>query len=138
MLFCDSLVEQNLFFYSYVLAVLWCTKIPNRIAFLVWRSLKNRLPTKDNLLKRDVIDVNSDQTCVLCNNYIESALHLFLPCEVVTNLWLSPSFSVALHENLEGHFWQFVGIESFMILFITSPGLECIVWRRICDWLLMR
>jgi len=39
-------------------------KIPPRAVIFCWRLLKNRLPTKDNLLKRNAI--SQEATCPLC------------------------------------------------------------------------
>ncbi|KAL2951718.1 hypothetical protein AAZX31_19G069200 [Glycine max] len=55
-------------------------RIPNKVAFLLWRAFKDRLPTKDNLL--------------------------WLQC----HSWMLPSMSTILSASLESHFNQFSGL----------------------------
>ena len=63
----------------------WRLNIPPRAAVFAWRILKNRLPTRYNLLKRNVSV--PDQTCPLCRSHQEEAGHLFFHCKVTTVLW---------------------------------------------------
>ncbi|PWA81931.1 reverse transcriptase zinc-binding domain-containing protein [Artemisia annua] len=52
---------------------------------MAWRAAINRLPTKDELLKRGV-PLQSD-LCVFCSSYAESASHLFTGCIFATEIW---------------------------------------------------
>lgn len=97
-----------------VFSRLWQIKIPNKIAFVIWRALRNWPPTKDNLRSRSVLEENSDFLCSLCHSCNESADHLFTSCEVARQVWLhcyswtSPTLAVVLHGNIEGLFWQVI------------------------------
>ena len=50
-----------------------------------WRLLWDRLPTKDNLAKRQIL-INSD-LCPFCHSKPESVPHLFFTCEKIQPLW---------------------------------------------------
>ena len=64
---------------------LWEIKIPSRALSFAWRLLWDRLPTKDNLAKRQ-IQIDSD-LCPFCHSQPESASHLFFTCVKVLPLW---------------------------------------------------
>jgi hypothetical protein len=59
---------------------------PLKVSMLAWRLLRNRLPTKDNLVTRNII---SHDTCLCVNGCgtLETANHLFLSCPVFAPLW---------------------------------------------------
>ena len=44
----------------------WKLKIPSKAAFFAWRLIRDRLPTKSNLCRRD-IDIN-DKMCPFCRD----------------------------------------------------------------------
>ena len=64
---------------------LWDIKIPPRALSFAWRLLWDRLPTKDNLSRRQ-IQTDSD-LCPFCQRQAESASHLFFTCDKVLPLW---------------------------------------------------
>lgn len=65
---------------------LWKTRAPFKAQVLAWRLLWNRLPTIDNLIKRNVgAQLNPVYSC--CKNDLESAKHLLLHCPEVHRLW---------------------------------------------------
>jgi hypothetical protein len=53
----------------------------------VWQLLHDRIPTKRNLVIRQVIDSGQDSLCVCCGEEIEIAAHLFLYCRVALTMW---------------------------------------------------
>jgi len=65
------------------------------VSLFVWRLLCNRLPTKDNLMRRSVIHTN-DVSCAMGCDVTETTTHLFLDCEMSHTLWL--------------HVWNWVGL----------------------------
>ncbi|KHM99058.1 hypothetical protein glysoja_024358, partial [Glycine soja] len=65
--------------------LIWNLNIPPRAAIFMWRLLKDRLPTKRNLLRRNV-DIQ-DAVCPLCGQGQEDVGHLFFNCERTTKLW---------------------------------------------------
>ncbi|KAL5145984.1 hypothetical protein HKD37_06G015903 [Glycine soja] len=47
-----------------IFKLIWKLKVPPRAAVFTWRLLKDRLPTKGNLLRRNVL--LQDEGCPLC------------------------------------------------------------------------
>ena len=64
---------------------LWKIKIPPKALSFAWRLLWDRLPTKDNLVKRQ-IEVEND-LCPFCHSQPESASHLFFNCDKIMPMW---------------------------------------------------
>ena len=60
---------------------LWKLKISPKTSVFAWRLIKDRLPTKLNLRRRQV-EV-SDALCPFCCNYEEGAVHLFFKCSKI-------------------------------------------------------
>ncbi|RHN45445.1 putative reverse transcriptase zinc-binding domain-containing protein [Medicago truncatula] len=88
----------------------WHKHIPSKVSLFVWRLLRNRLPTKDNLVHRGVL-LATNAACVCGCVDSESTTHLFLHCNVFCSLWSLvrnwlgiPSMSSG---ELRTHFIQF-------------------------------
>uniref|UniRef100_A0A2N9FA08 Zinc-hook domain-containing protein n=1 Tax=Fagus sylvatica TaxID=28930 RepID=A0A2N9FA08_FAGSY len=73
---------------------IWKSKVPPRVAFFTWTAVLGKLPTIDNLRKRNMVIVNR---CCLCKTAAESIDHLFLHCNLAKDLWDSvlSSFGVS-------------------------------------------
>jgi len=80
---------------------IWQKHIPSKVFVLVWRLLRNRLPTKDNLVRRQVIPI-TDTVCITGCGGLETSAHLFLHCDIFSSLW--------------HHVWRWLHISS------VSPG----------------
>lgn len=50
---------------------------------MIW----NRLPTRDNLRRRNIIGDQADVSCAFCKNASESIDHIFLECGFIAPLW---------------------------------------------------
>lgn len=68
------------------LAKLWKLTAPLKCQAMAWRLLRDQLPTRENLRKRRIINVE-DMGCCCCNAAVETSKHLFLECPEVSNLW---------------------------------------------------
>jgi hypothetical protein len=55
---------------------------------LAWQLLLDRIPTRDNLRRRDVIWL-LDANCPFCDLEVESARHLFLHCRFTARIWFA-------------------------------------------------
>uniref|UniRef100_A0A2N9G3X1 Reverse transcriptase zinc-binding domain-containing protein n=1 Tax=Fagus sylvatica TaxID=28930 RepID=A0A2N9G3X1_FAGSY len=73
---------------------IWKSKVPPCVAFFTWTAVLGKLPSIDNLRKRNMVIVNR---CCLCKNDAESVDHLFLHCKLAKELWDSvlSSFGVS-------------------------------------------
>jgi hypothetical protein len=63
---------------------IWKVKAPPRVAFFVWTAILGKILTLDNLRKRNIIVM---EWCCLCKTSGESIDHLFIHCEVASELW---------------------------------------------------
>ncbi|KAG4995202.1 hypothetical protein GYH30_031756 [Glycine max] len=68
-----------------IFQTIWKLKIPPRAAVFSWRLIKDRLPTRHNLLRRNVPIQETE--CPLCGNEQEDAGHLFFNCKMTRGLW---------------------------------------------------
>ncbi|GKB48277.1 RNA-directed DNA polymerase, eukaryota [Tanacetum coccineum] len=59
--------------------------VPSKVNIFAWRLLLNRHPTRINIMERG-IDIPSI-LCSICNSQQEDAEHLFLHCEVASQIW---------------------------------------------------
>jgi hypothetical protein len=76
-------------------------KAPLRVAFYVWTMTIGKIPTLDNLWKRNVMMM---EWCYMCQHCAESIDHLLLYCEVATELWnvFLPTFWIELGYAAKG------------------------------------
>ena len=65
--------------------LLWKLKIPPKAAVFTWRHLKDRLPTRSNLIRGNVII--QDTVCPLCGLEQEEVGHLFFNCKRIVGMW---------------------------------------------------
>jgi hypothetical protein len=63
---------------------IWKVKAPPRVAFFVWTAILGKILTLDNLRKRNIIVL---EWCCLCRKGGESIDHLFIHCEVASEMW---------------------------------------------------
>ena len=66
--------------------MVWLKHVPLKVSVLVWRLLRDKFPTKDNLVRRMVLQ-HADTACVGGCSCMESAVHLFLRCDIFSSLW---------------------------------------------------
>jgi len=64
---------------------MWKLKVPSKYAVFAWRLLRNRLPSKINLHRRQIEVV--DRSCPFCRNMEEDAGHLFFHCRKIIPIW---------------------------------------------------
>ena len=65
---------------------LWQKDIPLKVVIFAWRLFRNRLPTKDNLLRRGILN-NDNCLCVAGCDSLEIVNHLFLHCSFSGSIW---------------------------------------------------
>ena len=65
---------------------LWHKNVPLKVVIFAWRLFRDRLPTKDNLSRRHVIDTDA-QPCIGDCGEMETSSHLFLHCDFFGYVW---------------------------------------------------
>ncbi|CAI9276387.1 unnamed protein product [Lactuca saligna] len=63
----------------------WCRLVPIKLNVLLWRFLRDRIPTRGNLVKRG-IDIHSI-LCPMCSLQSEDCSHTFVKCEIANQIW---------------------------------------------------
>ncbi|CAJ2637850.1 unnamed protein product [Trifolium pratense] len=66
--------------------LIWHPQVPLKVSIFAWRLLRDRLPTKVNLVTRGVLS-STAHSCVFGCEAAESAHHLFISCSTVGSLW---------------------------------------------------
>jgi len=91
--------------------LVWHKQVPLKVSTVAWRLLKDRLPTRLNLLRRGILQAEGVR-CVAGCDFEVSASHLFLHCEVFGSLWQYIRTWIGVSGvdplNISEHFLQFV------------------------------
>jgi len=105
---------------------------------MVWHLLRNRLPTRDNLVQRGIL-LPTDGTCVTGCDVLESTTHLFLHCDTFSELWSSVRFWLGIYSvpsgELRHHFTQFTKMtgmprSSHLFLTIIWFATVWVIWKE--------
>ncbi|XP_057458163.1 uncharacterized protein LOC130748928 [Lotus japonicus] len=70
-----------------VLASIWSVPAPSHVRAFAWRMVQNRVPTRDNLFRRQVLGTEDDLLCPLCHQTGETSRHLFFSCPISLSIW---------------------------------------------------
>jgi len=97
-------------------AYAWNKEVPLKASLFVWRLLRNRLSTTDNLIRRHVLQHNA-QLCVGGYGKLENVDHLFLSCDYFGKIWNCSlqwlDFSMVQPEHAINHLQQFESLCDF-------------------------
>lgn len=79
----------------------------------MWRLLQNRIPSRDNLIKRGVLN-ESQKFCPFDCGKEENVSHLFFECKLASEIWQKVinwlNVSAVLHNTVKQDFTQFKGL----------------------------
>lgn len=115
--------------------MIWHRQVPLKVSVFAWRLLRDRLPTKSNLIYRGVIPTEAG-LCVSGCGALESTQHLFLSCSYFASLW-----------SLVRDWIGFVGVDTnvlsdHFVQFVHSTGgnkasqsFLQLIWL-LCAWVL--
>ena len=84
---------------------LWSLQIPHKIRHFAWGGARDILPTKANLVCRNVL---GDRTCEECGGALESLLHLFWECTKAKETWSLSSLFPLLSMTHFSSFFDFL------------------------------
>lgn len=79
----DSIVGED----SLLFNRLWSGVAPSNVVAFVWKVLIDRVQSKANLRRRNIITNEADARCSICNDEEESTNHLFFSCPLVLQVW---------------------------------------------------
>ena len=109
-----------------------------KVSIFVWRLLRNRLPTKYNLICRGALHLN-DIYCIGDCGCPETTNHLFFSCDIFGNVWHRVyqwlRFSFISPNSIRDHFHQFghmTGLPRVTHSFFKVIWHACvwIVWKE--------
>jgi hypothetical protein len=110
----------------------WHRHIPSKVSLFVWRLLRNRLPTRDNLLRRNILHATTSM-CVAGCDVLETASHLFLACGISLTLWFAVRswlgvFSVLPNDirDYHLHFCYMAGLPRCTHSFLQGIWYACV------------
>ncbi|PNX94360.1 glutamate-gated kainate-type ion channel receptor subunit GluR9 [Trifolium pratense] len=66
--------------------LIWHSQVPLKVSIFAWRLLRDRLPTKVNLVTRGGLS-STAHSCIFGYGEAELAHHLFISCSTVGSLW---------------------------------------------------
>jgi hypothetical protein len=79
-----NLISQG---HAKVFQSLWKIPAPSKVSGFAWQLLHDKIPTKVNLVKRNIIATGDESLCPLCGQEIETAAHLFIYCRFAFRVW---------------------------------------------------
>ncbi|KAJ1688600.1 hypothetical protein LUZ63_012755 [Rhynchospora breviuscula] len=85
-------------------SLLWKARAPLKTKIFFWLALRNRINTRENLF---IKGLQVDRSCPLCQNGVESTIHLFAQCLFALQIWdgfILQGEHLTLHGEL-GDFW---------------------------------
>ncbi|KAL5154378.1 hypothetical protein HKD37_19G053749 [Glycine soja] len=59
---------------------IWRIQIIPEVSIFLWRLFRNRLPSSDNLLRRNILLEGDQGRCLGCNKVVESISHVLFWC----------------------------------------------------------
>jgi len=90
--------------------LVWHKQVPLKVSILAWRLLRDRLPTKQNLLRRGIIQSADTHYVAGCGNN-ESLLYMFIHYDIFGALWQHVRSWLGISGvdpyNIHAHFIQF-------------------------------
>ncbi|XP_057808641.1 uncharacterized protein LOC131023114 [Salvia miltiorrhiza] len=93
---------------------IWKAPAPLKAVTTSWKLFKGRLPTCDNLLKRQVPIQNSEALCVRCKLKEETIEHTFFACQNSDDIWKKIIFWLGqqsvLHRKVKDHYNAFTNL----------------------------
>lgn len=92
------------------LSAAWSKIVPLKVSTFFWRLWKNRIPTRDDLMKRGILVV-SQMLCPFDCEVEESVTHIFFECPIASRIcceilgWLD--FAHVSHNSTMHNFFSF-------------------------------
>jgi len=115
----------------------WHKNISSKVSVFAWRLFRDRLPTKANLARRQVLQLD-DILCVGGCGLSETMNHLFLACEVFgivwNQLWHWLDISYVAAGDVGDHFTQFTHLAGKPR---SSHPLSKLIWLA-CVWVIWK
>ncbi|KAK2377022.1 hypothetical protein QL285_077753 [Trifolium repens] len=118
--------------------LIWHPQVRLKVSVFAWRLLRDKLPTKTNLVTRGILSTAA-HLCVSGCGEAESAHHLFISCGTFGSLWALVRSWIGIppveFTSLRDHFVQFTfsaGVSRARRSFLQLIWLVCVwvVWTE--------
>ncbi|XP_057791183.1 uncharacterized protein LOC131008313 [Salvia miltiorrhiza] len=123
---------SNLWGVQKEIAMIWKAKVPAKVIATVWKVLKGRIATVDNLRRRQVVTHSATDFCVLCQVKEETIEHLFFLCQKTDEIWKEilswTGNQAAFHSKTKAHFNAFVNLGSNKDVDFFLAVWMCVIW----------
>ncbi|GAU43075.1 hypothetical protein TSUD_194290 [Trifolium subterraneum] len=97
-----------------LLTRVWKSWAPSKVIVLSWQLLQDRVPTRQNLLRRRVLREASLSFCALCGDIVESVDHFFITCDCISIFWYNLTrwlgFELVSPSSIASLFEWFLGL----------------------------
>ncbi|GJT68960.1 RNA-directed DNA polymerase, eukaryota, reverse transcriptase zinc-binding domain protein [Tanacetum coccineum] len=113
---------------------LWNELIPKKVNVFFWRLIRNRLPTKTNLVDKG-IDLHT-VLCFFCDDYYESSAHIFIECKMVKPIWDHISRWCNVHVSLARSYDLLELSGSVILALVFTKTFDAII--RITSWVIWK
>jgi len=114
---------------------IWHKQVFLKVSIFAWRLLRDRLPTRSNLLAHSII-TNVDVGCLVGCGHLETSEHLFLSCDFYGSLWREERSWLSVPgpdpHNISDHLHQFT--HSAGSLRVRRSFLQ-LVWLLCLDYM---
>ncbi|XP_010541748.1 PREDICTED: uncharacterized protein LOC104815125 [Tarenaya hassleriana] len=115
--------------------LVWFKQAIPRYSFVLWMVMQGRMPTRDRLLRWNIIQ---NSTCVLCNEEEESHDHLFFQCrfsaetwqELASKIWRNPPANLSMCLSWMEAIPQSDGLKRNILLKILIQHAVYEVWKE--------
>ncbi|XP_058725647.1 uncharacterized protein LOC131596934 [Vicia villosa] len=95
--------------YDFVMEYIWKIDVPLKCKAFGWRCLRDRIPTKDSLVRRGISISPSALSCSFCGVCSETSRHSLLLCRMADDVWSYIASWIGLEdykaENFKESFW---------------------------------
>lgn len=101
------------------------TLVPPKAILMAWRLLWDKLPTRADLHRKNVLQLEDEAKCPACGIEIESSSHFFNECSLAGNVWMDIykwcNFMAVNHNCIGDHFlhntclFRGLGKEKFVV-----------------------
>ena len=106
---------------------IWKILVPPRVHFFLWLLSKNKVLTRDNLVKRQKVD---DLSCLFCEES-ESVNHLFFECVVARQIWrdIADVLNIKIESSYESIAGKWLSQKKFCLVNMVSSAVLWSIWK---------
>ena len=109
---------------------IWKLKVPNKVRHFLWQAIRESLPSKSNLHRRQVLSFG---ICGACGDYVKDGIHTLWLCDAMKPIWMLDarfSFLRAHQFSNFGDLFQFLCLRGSSNLIALFTMASWGIWER--------